>query len=101
MVFFHSTRIVKICADKMERRKKRVEVAISVEKLSIGKTEYSLERNRCLNWQTSHSYFNVTNDASVYFYGANYPMQVVLFLIDNLILLSFPFSISDKATSVA
>ena len=43
--------------------------------------------NRCLNWQTSNCYLNVTSNASVCFYGANYSMQVVLFLIDNLIFL--------------
>ena len=43
MCFFHATRIDKICSEKMERRKKRVKWAISVEKLSIGKTENSLE----------------------------------------------------------
>ena len=31
----------------MERRKKRVKVVISVEKLSIGKTENSLESVNC------------------------------------------------------
>ena len=42
-LFLSPTRTDETCYEKMERRKKRLEVVISAEKLSIEETENSLE----------------------------------------------------------